>query len=325
MITQQEFIDLIVPRYESKTQAFEAIGNALSISPSAVKKMANGTTELTYDRLSHLVGHYKILPEELFTPRKSLINASYVSLDAQDPSNYIRYINGLLAALTAAAADPTSKIMFAADEIPIFHFMRSKRLTYFKLFCYGYSMHKYDCTFEDLEKVFDGLGLEAIFEQIVTQYDTMDSTEIWDDYILEPLCDQIYFMHGVDAFREPTTVNELIVELRNLIKDVAKLCDAGKKTAGGKFEFVRRASRISPGYMLTETAGGMHLNIKLASINSLSVSNPQIISEMYKNFQSAMDMSIPFGVGVKREQKIYFKNLLMRTTELDAKLKAGSP
>src|SRR5690606_27382948 len=285
MIQQIDFFENMMARAENRSRAIEEIADVLHISVSAVRKIMQGQTELSYERLRKLIDHFQIPPDELFTPRKSLINATYVSLDAQDPSNYIRYINGLLAALTAAAADPTSKIMFAADEIPIFHFMRSKRLTYFKLFCYGYSMHKYDCTFEDLEKVFDDLGLEAIFEQIVTQYDTMHSTEIWDDYILEPLCDQIYFMHGVDAFREPTTVNELIVELRNLIKDVGKLCDAGKKSAGGKFEFVRRASRISPGYMLTETAGGMHLNIKLASINSLSVSNPQIISEMYKNFQ----------------------------------------
>lgn len=140
----------------------------------------------------------------------------------------------------------------------------------------------------------------------------IDSVEIWDDYILDSLFDQISFLESVDGFKDKNTVGELIDDIMGLLQYVENLCDEKVKSGGGSFGFYRKPSRISPGYMLTETSVGKYFNLKVASINSLSFLDQKLAQEMNRNFGTALDMSPALAMGAKRERRIYFKKLQTR-------------
>lgn len=319
MIKQTQLFDLLKAHFKTSTECYEAVSEVLCISPDAVKKIASGSTALSYERFVKLVKHFKI-PLEHIQLQGNMVHSRYISLRGDFVGNYLLYVANLAERLELLAGAESASISFAADEIPVFHFMRYPELTYLRLYFHSYEDFRHKCSFEEFVAYMDGFRLRDTFARIVSAYDRIPSTEIWNRTVADPIRRQILLISEIGAFEGKRTKTSISEQLIELVKQVESCCTVSSKPGGGRFDFFMTPFNVSPGMMLTECGGEVQLSLKLGPINSISLSDPLLIEEMKVNFKKSIDESIWFGVGATLSRVSYFKHLYTRLTALRDKL-----
>ncbi|MCA5004063.1 hypothetical protein [Sphingobacterium bovistauri] len=205
MKTQRELFDFIVAKeFKRKKDMYTSISDFLYVSEHTVSKWSYGTSVINYDYLSKIVKHFNIKPDEIFNTKSDFFCARYKPLNMRDVSEYREYIQSIDNLLFAASKSHNTKISFQADEIPIFHFMPYKKLTYFKLYVYAYDMSKLEISYEQYVKELDSYKLEPIYDSIALNYDKIESIEIWDNGIIDNLLAQIEYIDELERFENLT-------------------------------------------------------------------------------------------------------------------------
>lgn len=313
MLNKFELAELILSRYRSKEETKRAICDKLNVCPETVHKWLYGERGIPMDRYIDLVEKFEISPLELFNGQRGLVCFQYRFLAGEDMDSYIAYISGMAGMLEAVAEDPQSCITFNADEIPIFHFMPFRLLTYFKLYCYSYEMQKgnafQDVKFEDFVQEMDAFQLDGIFDRIASAYGKIESREIWYDELLHSILYNLRFMEGLLRFKERDTVACLLDELQALVDNFQKLAVLGKKPNGRKFDFFRKPFPGGVGGMLVCTAEQKIASIKVGTINSMSTTDRVFVEGFEYGLNGIINQSSILGVGSEIERTRFFGGL----------------
>lgn len=310
MKTQRELFDLIAKKeFKNKKLMYKHVADFLCVSTDAVSKWSYGTTVINYVYLKKIIEHFKIRPDELFKPKSDYFYVKYNSLDMKNISLYRDYIYGLDQLLSSASNVPNAKIYFQADEIPIFHFMPYKLLTYFKLYAYAYDMNKLELSFEEYIKELDTYDLEPIFKSIARNYDNIESTEIWDYGILDNLLAQIGYFDELERFKSSDIKSQLLDDLCELLDNFKSLATAGEKSSGKRFDFFVKPFPLGRSFMVIDADQLQSVSLKVDTINSLTMTDRRLVDESYTTFFAAREKSLAVGIGSERERMKYFKNL----------------
>lgn len=324
MISKNEFFDLIAARFKNKREAQKTIADLMHVSPDTVKKWMYNDVALSYERFCEMVHLFELEPEDIFRSQKRFVNFRYVELDEDSPENYLEYIRSLADMLEHVAGQADAKISFRADEIPIFHLLPFRNLSYFRLYCYGYEMFGYTMSFEEFVEQMQEYEVEQIFDRIKAAYDRVDSTEIWDDRVLNALLYHVEYMHDVKLFSNGSSALQLLDETEQLIVGFWRMAEAGKKETGAKFKFFKMAVPVRLGSMLVQYGDQTKLVIKLDTINSISTGNSAVTAEADRAFRAAIDKSAALGVGAKRERTLYFRKQKRRIESLKKRIRKGT-
>lgn len=318
MKTQKDLFDLIAKNeFRNKQTMIKYIADFVSLTDHAVTKWSNGATSINYDYLKKIVDHFKIRPDELFNSQSDLNYFKYKPINMINISEYRDYILTIDQLLSSAAEIPNAKISFQADEFPIFHFMPYKALTYFKLYAYAYDMNKLEMTYEEYVKKLDEFDLEPIFNSIACSYDNIESTEIWDYGILDNLLAQIEYFVELERFDNPTSKNQLLEDLLDLLDTFKILAASGEKSSGKRFDFFVKPFPLGRSFMIIDANQFQSVSLKVDTINSMTMFHAERIKESYTTFIASRDKSMAVGIGSEKDRMKYFKHL--RNKILDIK------
>jgi len=313
MINKYELVALICAKYKSKEEAKRTICEKLDVNPETVHKWIYGERGIPMDRYVELVEKFNVLPQEVFKGQPGLVWFGYRFLASEDMGTYIGYISGMALMLEKIAADPQGSITFNADEIPIFHFMPFKMLTYFKLYCYSYEMQKGDSLqgikFEEFVEELERYPLESIFERIASAYGKIESREIWYDELLLSILYNLRFMDSLCRFGEKGTLELLLDELDALVRSFQRQVVHGKKANGKKFDFFRKPFPGGVAGMLVYTEGQKAVSIKVGTINSMTTRDEVFVEGFEYALNGIINQSSILGVGSEIERTRFFSRL----------------
>lgn len=319
MRNQKELFERIALRYANKTEALVEIAQAAHVSRDTARKWMYGYVDVGYDRMIDLIEIFELSQEELLGDKPEFVRFRYINLDVEKIDNYMKYIQGLANMLEGVAEDPEGKILFKADEVPIFHFMPYDILTYFKLYIYGYEVVRFDLTFERFVSHMKGYALDTVFKRIYNAYMQVDSMEVWDDYALDQLLYQIEYAYDINRFEDPDMKYVLLSEVERMVKDVRQMADTGRKRSGKVFDFFKASLPVGTGSMIVHQKNRKTLSIKLDTINSVSTQNSVLIEEMEEAFEAILNKSIRLEVWAKRKRARYFNGLLDKLKSASSK------
>lgn len=313
MINKYELIVLICSRYRSKEEAKRAICDKLDVNPETVHKWIYGERGIPMDRYTELIEKFDISPLDVFDGQPGLVCFGYRFLAGEDIDTYIGYITGLALMLEKIADDPYSSITFNADEIPIFHFMPFKMLTYFKLYCYSYEMQKGNAfqgiKFEDFVQELEKYSLDSIFDRIAAAYGKIESREIWYDELLHSILYNLRFMDSLFRFGKIDTLALLLDELNALVENFHGQAIRGKKDSCKKFDFFRKPFPGGVGGMLVCTGSQKIVSIKVGTINSMTTEDRVFVEGFEYVLNGIINQSSMLGVGSEIERTRFFCRL----------------
>ena len=316
--TQKELFERIAIHYKSKNALCKTIAKALNASEKTVEKWISADTELKYDRLYDIVNHLKLTPMDLFKDSQGLVYFQFMPMDMNDLDRYYRYISMLAVTFRRLADNRDGKILFMADEIPIFHFMPYKQLIYFKLYQYYCDMQKtedhpevnVELHYEDFATELDKLDLVPQFEAIHDAYEQITSREIWDDTVLDSLLYGLYELSSLRRFRDPKMIQSILGELKELIEQFRIKGNRGKKSGGVRIDVFKKRTPVRQGFMVWKCPGQDFLSIKLDTINSMLTFDPEMIRMFKSKFKADMDRSKAFGMGDIGERISFYDGLV---------------
>jgi hypothetical protein len=211
----------------------EEMADLLQISTDSAYRRIRGETALTIDEVTRLCSHYRI-PFDFASTAKSgagnTVTFNYHHL-SDDFSNFEAYLRNLVNDMRRIRSSEPKEIIFAAEDIPIFHHFRFPVLAAFKLFYWSKSIlnvQEFDGKKFELSAVPE--AQKELITEIYDLYLNIPSIEIWSEDTLNSTLKQVeyYWESGLFSTKE---------DALQVLDDIAKMISGIEKQAAGSTKF----------------------------------------------------------------------------------------
>jgi len=94
---------------------------------------------------------------------------------------YYHYMLTMLKSIEKLKAASDSSILMSTMDIPMYHLIGQKELTFFKLYTWAQSVYGYEGSIGDFMKEIETPELLSCYQRIISNYELVPSTEIWTE------------------------------------------------------------------------------------------------------------------------------------------------
>jgi hypothetical protein len=279
-VMQEVFIKHLKQVVPSNVSLVDDIADLLQISNDSAYRRLRNETELSLDETYKICKHYRISIDSVLSNNGDSVTCNYIKLtDSID--NFENYLTGLLNQLQKLQKADDAKIIYAAEEIPIFHSFFSKELTAFKLFYWQRSV----LNIPDYQtKKFDWDSIPEkqlqLANEIHQAYLTVPSTEVWTNETIQTTIKQIEYYFESGAFKEKEDAIVVLQELKKMMQAINQYAEDETKAKNTSFNLYNSDLVIGTNCIHVTVAGSVISYISFNSINSLTTSNQQFCEEI---------------------------------------------
>ncbi len=307
---QEVFIKHLKQVVPANVSLVDDIADLLKISNDSAYRRLRNETELSLDETYKICKHYRISVDSVFSNKGDSVTCSYIKLtDSTD--NFESYLTGLLTQLTRLQKAEDSKIIYAAEEIPIFHSFYSKELAAFKLFYWQRSVLNIP---EYQTKKFDWDSISEkqlqLANEIHQTYLQVPSIEIWTDETIQTTIKQIEYYFESGAFKDKEDTIIVLQELKKMMQAINTYAEnetKGKNPHSGITSFGLYNSDLVIG------TNCIHINVNNAvysyisfnTMNSLTTGNQQFCEEIEHWMKNLIKKSTLIS-GIAEKQRFQF-------------------
>lgn len=307
---QEVFIKHLKQVVPANVSLVDDIADLLKISNDSAYRRLRNETELSLDETYKICKHYRISIDSVFSNKGDSVTCNYIKLtDSSD--NFETYLTSLLTQLTRLQKAEDAKVIYAAEEIPIFHSFFSKELAAFKLFYWQRSVLNVP---EYQSKKFEwDLIPEKQLQLAVDIYQTylqVPSTEIWTDDTINTTIKQIDYYFESGAFKEKEDAILVLLELKKMVQAINRFAESENKNEKSKsvvtaFNLYNSDLVIGTNCIHITVNGAVHSYISFNTMNSLTTSNQQFCEEIEHWTKNLIKKSTLIS-GIAEKQRFQF-------------------
>ena len=200
MQIQEVFIKKLKESVPPSVSLAEELADLLKVSNDSAYRRLRNETEFTLKEVYTISKHFNISVDSLFSFKDDYVTCQYIKLtDSVD--NFEKYLSNLANQMKMLSKLENKKVIYAAEEIPIFHSLGAEPLRAFKLFYWQrsvlnipeYQSKKF--TLDIIPKKIMSIGAD-----VYDYYLQLPSTEIWTDKTILTTVKQIEFYFESGAF-----------------------------------------------------------------------------------------------------------------------------
>lgn len=201
----------------------DVLSDLLKVSTDSAYRRIRGETALSIEEISLLCKHFKLSFDAFINSNDSgMVTFSYKQMNS-DISSYKNYLQNICDDLTKIAAFPEKQIIYAAEDIPLFHHFAFPNLTAFKIFYWNKSIlnvtdfenKKYNLSLIDPELI-------EIAKKIIELYSIIPSIEIWSDDTVNSTIKQIEFYWDAGIFESKSEALLICNEVELMLNRIKK-------------------------------------------------------------------------------------------------------
>lgn len=229
MQIQEVFIKKLKESVPQNVSLAEELADLLKVSNDSAYRRLRNETEFTLKEVYTISKHFNISVDSLFSFKDDYVTCNYIKLtDSAD--NFEKYLSGILRQTKALTTSQSSKIIYAAEEIPIFHSLGAEPLTAFKLFYWQRSVLNVP-EFQTKKYARDMMPKKImdIAADIHTTYLKVPSIEIWTDKTILTTVKQIEFYFESGAFKEKEDALHVLEHIRKMAQEMSHWAEMENK------------------------------------------------------------------------------------------------
>ncbi|MCD6017589.1 MAG: hypothetical protein K0S53_710 [Bacteroidetes bacterium] len=281
---QDVFIKHLKQAVPSNVSLVDEIADLLHISNDSAYRRLRNETVLSLDETYKICKHYRISVDSVFSNKGDSVTCNYIKL-TDSAENFENYLSGLLHQLTRLQKADDSKIIYAAEEIPIFHSFYSKQLAAFKLFYWQrsvlnipeYQTKKFEWNLIPEKQL-------AIANDIYQAYLKIPSTEIWTTETVQTTIKQIEYYFESGAFKEKEDCIIVLNELKKMMQTIHVFAENENKneqaTSVVPFNLYNSDLVIGTNCIYVNLNNSVFSYISFNTMNSLTTGNQQFCEEI---------------------------------------------
>lgn len=317
---QALFITHLKNTVPSSVSLADDIADLLKISNDSAYRRLRNETVLSLDETYKICKHYRISADAIFSKQTNAVTCNYIKL-TDSAENFESYLLSLENQLKQISKAENAKIIYAAEEIPIFHSFHSEKLSAFKLFYWQRSVlniKEYQTKKFDWDVISE--KLLRIAKNIHTIYLKIPSTEIWTVDTIQTTVKQIEYYFESGAFKEKEDAITILNELKQLAQSINRYAEEENKnekpnSSIAQFGLYNSDLVIGTNCIHVTMNEQIVSYISFNTLNSLTTTNQQFCEEIEHWMKNLIKKSTLIS-GVAEKQRFQFFNKTNKSIDL---------
>lgn len=295
----------------------DELADLLQVSNDSAYRRIRGETALSIDEVVTLCNHYKISFDSFSKQNRGSVTFNCNSLDNQE-SSLQNYLSGILNDLRKIQSFDQKEIIYAAEDIPIFHNFAFPELTAFKLFYWNRSMLNVSSV-ENSKFDFSAINNDfvSMVKQIYETYIEIPSVEIWTEETVSSLIKQIQFYWDSGLFKNKADALLVVEQIGLMLQQIEKQAAASSKKSENNFTLYNSELMIGNNTILVTMNTVKASYLSYHSFNSMITTNLNFCNETEGWLKNLIKKSTLLS-GVSEKQRYQFFN---KKQEIVKKLK----
>lgn len=307
---QIDFIAKINKALPPQLSLVDALSDVLSLSNDSAYRRIRGATSLTLEEIIKLCNHFGV-SFDLRNEANALGSVTFQYRTISDHENRMEdYINDLHNHLKHISQFKDKLIIYAADDVPVFHHFKYDELTAFKIFYWRKTL----LDEQMLSNVNFDFGMInkkiiSIARETYELYTSIPSHEIWTEATLDSTVKQLeyYFESGIVNKEQGLIIAKQIIMLMEHIEQMAMKSTKDGVTSNN-FQMYYSDVMVGTNAVQVILDGNNTTFISFNTFNNLSTTN-QLFSEEVDAWMKNLvkKSSIISGVNEKQRHQIFKK------------------
>jgi hypothetical protein len=321
---QVKFIERIKQALPPSLSLVCELADLLEISTDSAYRRIRSETTFSFDEIVKLCNHYKISFNSFCQNESGSVNFKYTMLQNSIDS-FKGYISGMLNDMKRINHAQEKEIIYAAEDIPIFHDFKFPELAAFKMFYWMKSVlnvpefegKKYDPSLVDASIMADG-------KEMLDIYVKTPCTEIWNDRTISSIIKQIDYYYESGLFVGKADALRLCDVVAGALNDIQGQAERSTKAsvAGYENNFTLYKSDVEMGNncILVNANGIKSVYLRHYTFNNMQTTNSAFCDETEQWMKGLMKKSILIS-GVSEKQRYqYFSSCQNKINDLKNKI-----
>ncbi|UII25590.1 hypothetical protein LVD15_20120 [Fulvivirga maritima] len=205
----------------------------LAVSTDSVYRRLRGDTDLNLDELSKICNHFNISIDSFICKNSTKVHFQPVWHNDLE-FNYVEYLRNLKSEMGALSDTPDCRLFYSSKDLPLFYNLLIPELSAFKGFFWEKSVAQLPQLRNSKFSV-ENINEEIISlaEDILSSYNTINTSELWNDGVLTSTLNQIQFYNDSGFFSDENDFLVLLEKLQSLIDHCEEQADTGSKFTFG--------------------------------------------------------------------------------------------
>ena len=204
----------------------------------------------------------------------------YRPIDLSISSEYQNYMLALSNNIEKLRISPDAKIIMSATDIPVFHLITQKELTFFKLYTWFQSVYDYKESLDNFINSAETPELISCYRKIINNYELIPSSEIWTENTVNTTLRLISYYLEICSFHNKKFPLLLCEQIMNILTYLQEWTENGvKNERATPFKLYVSEIELENTYILMKQGDTSNCVVKLFTINSLNVFDKEFCKE----------------------------------------------
>lgn len=215
----------------SNISLVDELADLLSVSNDSAYRRMRGETALSIEEIAAICKHFKLSFDAFINSSndQGLVTFSYHQLNSH-VNSYKEYLQNISNDLDRINKFDDKQIIYAAEDIPVFHHFYHPELTAFKIFYWnksilnskGFEETKFDKSIVDEELI-------SIAKGVLDRYTQIPSIEIWSDDTVNSTAKQIEFYWDAGFFKSKDDALIMCDQVSQMLERIKKQAEMNVK------------------------------------------------------------------------------------------------
>ncbi len=279
---QLDFIEKIRGTMPANISLVDSLAEVLNLSIDSAYRRIRGATSLTLDEITKLCNHYKV-SFDFGKPQgePGMVTFHYRTI-TDSKGKILDYIGDLNNHLKKIASFKNKEIIYAAEDVPVFHHFRYENLTAFKIFYWEKSLLNESMLSNenfDFRKV--NRDLLFLARETYDMYIRIPTIEIWTEATLDSTVKQIeyYYESGIINREQALLIGSDVLQMMTHIEEMA-VTSMKHHEYGKNHQMYYSDVMVGTNAVEVNIDGSTIVFISFNTFNSLSTTNVQLTAEV---------------------------------------------
>ena len=326
---QQNFFQLIRDKLPAHVSLPDEIEEVLGISTDSAYRRIRGEKELSFGELQKLCAHYAVSADMVMnTTMQQEVVFRYRPLNP-DTFNLKDYIKLAYETVKAIADQPDARMIYAAKDMPVFHFFLCDEIASFKTFVWQKTLLNFP-EFETRDFAIAEADQELLSygRRFSALYHRFPSIELWNEETINSTLRQIEFYCESNLFRHPEEALLLVDKLEEYLGHIRKQASLGLKFPMGmepgpdsaELKMYNNEVVLSDNTILAEMGDKKVTFLTHNAINFLTTHNDAFSDTTLEWFNNLARKSSLISTVSEKQRNQFFNNLMARLKKLREKV-----
>lgn len=227
---QSKLMQRLKESLPSNISLVDELADLLGVSNDSAYRRLRGETALSIEEISAICKHFNLSFDAFINSNDNgLVTFSYHQLNSH-VNSYKDYLLNINNDLGKIMQFEEKQIIYAAEDVPIFHHFYHPELTAFKIFYWnksilnakGFEENKFDKNLVDDELI-------SIAAEILDRYSKIPSIEIWSDDTVNSTVKQIEFYWDAGIFKNKEDALLVLEQVSQMLERIKKQAELNTK------------------------------------------------------------------------------------------------